>query len=120
MTVQALDSQGALIQAGVSPQIDAGVSPQADAGVSPQADAGVSAQADAGVSPQADAGVSSSGFRLSQTQVDLVVTDDGPTVPFAVTFRPLPACMDGVDNDGDGRVDLDDPDCADDPYGKHE
>jgi hypothetical protein len=91
VVVQALDPQGVLIQA----QTDAGVAPQTDAGMAP-------------------------GFRLSQTQAGLVVTDDGPPVPFVVTFAPLPACMDGVDNDGDGRVDLDDPDCANDPYGTHE
>jgi hypothetical protein len=32
-----------------------------------------------------------------------------------VTFAPRPACADEVDNDHDGRVDLDDPDCAGDP-----
>jgi|HubBroStandDraft_6_1064221.scaffolds.fasta_scaffold123363_4 hypothetical protein len=93
VVVQALDPQGFLIQA---------------------------AQADAGVAPQTDAGAAPLGFRLSQTQTGLVVIDDGPPVPVPVTFIPLPACMDGVDNDGDGRVDLDDPDCADNPYGTHE
>jgi hypothetical protein len=32
-----------------------------------------------------------------------------------VTFVPRPACADEVDNDHDGRVDLDDPGCAGDP-----
>ena len=32
-----------------------------------------------------------------------------------VTLTPLPQCRDGVDNDLDGRVDLDDPDCAGNP-----
>jgi hypothetical protein len=50
----------------------------------------------------------------------LVVADDTPPVPVSFTLPTLPACMDGVDNDGDGRVDLDDPDCANDPYGTHE
>jgi len=30
-----------------------------------------------------------------------------------VVLSPLPACQDGVDNDCDGRVDLDDPGCTD-------
>jgi hypothetical protein len=94
VTVQALNPQGTLIQ-GVAP-IDAGVNPQTDGGINPP------------------------GFLLSQTGFDLVVTDDGPPALFAVTFNPLPACMDGVDNDGDGRVDLDDPDCGLNPYGTHE
>jgi hypothetical protein len=106
VVVQALDPQGVLIQA--------------EAGVAPQTDAGMAPQAEAGAAPQTDAGVASPGFHLSQTQAGVVVADDGPPVPVAVTFTPLPACMDGVDNDGDGRVDLDDPDCANDPYGTHE
>lgn len=32
-----------------------------------------------------------------------------------VTFVPQAACTDGIDNDLDGRVDLDDPDCGGDP-----
>ena len=32
-----------------------------------------------------------------------------------VTLTPQPQCRDGVDNDLDGRVDLDDPDCAGNP-----
>jgi len=32
-----------------------------------------------------------------------------------VTLMPLPQCRDGVDNDLDGRVDLDDADCAGNP-----
>jgi hypothetical protein len=50
----------------------------------------------------------------------LVVADDSPPVPVSFPLPTLPACMDGVDNDGDGRVDLDDPDCANNPYGTHE
>jgi hypothetical protein len=34
-----------------------------------------------------------------------------------VVLPPLPECRDGVDNDNDGRVDLDDPDCGGDPQG---
>ena len=57
---------------------------------------------------------------MSQQTSDLVVADDSPPVPVSFTFPTLPACMDGVDNDGDGRVDLDDPDCALNPNGTHE
>jgi hypothetical protein len=32
--------------------------------------------------------------------------------PAPVLLTPRPECSDGVDNDGDGRIDLDDPDCA--------
>jgi len=38
---------------------------------------------------------------------------DFPADPSPVVLMPRPACNDGIDNDGDGRVDLDDPDCAD-------
>lgn len=43
-------------------------------------------------------------------------------VPGAVLIHltPVPACRDHVDNDGDGRVDLDDPDCQNDPDGVSE
>jgi hypothetical protein len=43
--------------------------------------------------------------------------DKGATALFAVVLTPLPACADGIDNDCDGRVDLDDPSCQDDPRG---
>jgi hypothetical protein len=52
--------------------------------------------------------------------VSIQVVGDGPPVAGVVTFTPLPACSDGVDNDGDGRVDLADPDCGNDPSGAHE
>lgn len=52
---------------------------------------------------------------------------DGTTYPMSVSEGGLtsfpslaitPAqCMDGIDNDGDGRIDLADPDCAGDPSG---
>ncbi len=76
-------------------------------------------QAPAGVDPKTN--VAQAAIIMNGQTGDLVVADDSPPVavpPF--TFMPLPACMDGVDNDGDGRVDLDDPDCANDPYGPHE
>jgi hypothetical protein len=41
-------------------------------------------------------------------------------VPDPVELIPLPACSDGVDNDGDHRVDMDDPDCMLNPYGASE
>ena len=43
------------------------------------------------------------------------VIAEGPTVPLdpeIVDLTPRPACEDGVDNDRDGRVDLDDSGCA--------
>ena len=75
-------------------------------------------QAAAGVDPQTN--VAQAAIIMNGQQGGLVVADDSPSVPVSFTFKTLPACMDGVDNDGDGRVDLDDPDCADDPYGSHE
>ena len=38
---------------------------------------------------------------------------DVDSIPIMLT--PRPECSDGIDNDGDHRVDLDDPDCAGDP-----
>ena len=46
------------------------------------------------------------------------VIGDGNTVkldPEIVELTPRPACSDGIDNDIDGRVDLDDPQCTTDP-----
>jgi hypothetical protein len=40
--------------------------------------------------------------------------------PMTVELTPRPACSDGIDNDGDGRVDLDDPDCMGDSNGTSE
>jgi len=37
-----------------------------------------------------------------------------------IHLTPVPACRDGVDNDRDGRVDLDDPDCQNNPDGASE
>jgi hypothetical protein len=48
-----------------------------------------------------------------------VVTLDAPGT-VSVHLQPPPACSDGVDNDRDGRVDLDDPDCQNDPSGTAE
>ena len=43
----------------------------------------------------------------------LAVDDGGSTVFPRATITPRAACADGVDNDGDGSVDLADLDCAD-------
>lgn len=51
---------------------------------------------------------------LDQTVVDGQTTD---VPPVALSYPT--ACNDGIDNDGDGRVDLDDPDCAN-SAGTHE
>jgi hypothetical protein len=45
-------------------------------------------------------------------QPDQVDISDGGSADLMVVFIPLPECGDGVDNDGDGRVDIDDPDCG--------
>ena len=45
---------------------------------------------------------------LTVAEDQLAGSDQEPVV-----LPPLPACQDGVDNDCDGRVDLDDPGCAD-------
>jgi len=37
-----------------------------------------------------------------------------------VMLAARPACSDGVDNDGDGRIDLDDPDCGNNSFGTTE
>jgi hypothetical protein len=75
-------------------------------------------QAPAGVDPTTK--TPQAAIIMSMQTPGLVVADDSPSVAVPFTFPTLPACMDGVDNDGDGRVDLDDPDCALDPYGPHE
>ena len=41
-----------------------------------------------------------------------IAITDGGLATFSVTLEARPACRDGIDNDRDGRVDLDDPDCA--------
>jgi len=54
------------------------------------------------------------------TSVEVVKDQLMPPVPDVLQLTPRPQCSDGVDNDGDGRVDLDDPDCAGDPNGAME
>jgi hypothetical protein len=43
----------------------------------------------------------------------VTIAVDGPVAEFLVALTPPPACNDGIDNDGDGLVDLADPDCTD-------
>jgi hypothetical protein len=43
------------------------------------------------------------------------VVKDKQLEPFPVELTPRPECSDGIDNDRDGRVDLDDDQCAGDP-----
>jgi hypothetical protein len=49
------------------------------------------------------------------TATATVLKDKPLESPLPVEFTPRPECSDGIDNDGDGRVDLDDADCAGDP-----
>lgn len=46
--------------------------------------------------------------------IDIHTGEMAAPIP-AMTLTPLPQCRDGVDNDRDGRVDLDDADCAGNP-----
>ena len=52
---------------------------------------------------------------------DVVIAEDAvfDVVP-AVVLEARPQCDDGVDNDRDGRLDIDDPECAGDPMGATE
>ena len=49
------------------------------------------------------------------TATATVVKDTTLDPPLTVELVPRPECSDGIDNDGDGRIDLDDDDCAGDP-----
>lgn len=51
----------------------------------------------------------------SNAQGSWDVWDHG--IALGTPFPPLPVCADGIDNDGDGKVDLSDPDCADANWG---
>ena len=55
------------------------------------------------------------GITIVVAEDQLAGTDQG-----TVVLPPLPACQDGVDNDCDGRIDLDDPGCGGDPNGTTE
>jgi hypothetical protein len=50
----------------------------------------------------------------------LAVAEDGTAAFPTVTLPPRPACGDTVDNDRDGRIDLDDPECAGNAAGTDE
>ena len=69
-----------------------------------------------GVGP-ADAADLPAGVSFLSAMVGPQSIDKGATAVFAVVLTPLPACADGIDNDCDGRVDLDDPSCQGDPQG---
>jgi hypothetical protein len=53
------------------------------------------------------------GTAVAPVEVAVTVPEDGTVLLEPVTLTPNPACSDGVDNDGDGLVDLADPDCGD-------
>ena len=55
-----------------------------------------------------------------EVSIPVFVVNGGAVTDVPVTLTVPPACSDGIDNDSDGRVDLDDPGCAGDPSGAHE
>jgi hypothetical protein len=75
-------------------------------------------------------------FDVRGRRIDMLDADGNPVAPTAaaviaedvtvevdpkpVELTPRPKCSDGVDNDVDGRVDLDDPQCAGDANGTAE
>jgi hypothetical protein len=52
------------------------------------------------------------GVAIAPVEVPVTVPSDGTIDIPPVTLSPNPACSDGVDNDGDGLIDLADPDCG--------
>jgi hypothetical protein len=48
------------------------------------------------------------------TATATVVKDTTPEMALPVELAPRPECSDGIDNDNDGRIDMDDGDCAGD------
>jgi len=54
------------------------------------------------------------GQTAADSPVEIHTGEHAAPIP-PVLLTPLPQCQDGVDNDLDGRVDLDDPDCAGNP-----
>jgi hypothetical protein len=52
------------------------------------------------------------GVAVAPVEVPVTVPSEGTTATDPVTLTPNPACADGVDNDGDGLIDLADPDCG--------
>jgi hypothetical protein len=81
------------------------------------ADVVVPADAAIDVVVPADAADVPAGAAFLSAMVGPQSIDKGTTATFAVVLTPLPTCADGVDNDCDGRVDLDDPSCQGDPRG---
>jgi hypothetical protein len=59
------------------------------------------------------------GAAIPAVEIAVKVPSDGTTYTDTVEITSNPACSDGVDNDGDGLVDLGDPDC-DGPLGESE
>jgi hypothetical protein len=53
-----------------------------------------------------------SGVAIAPVEVTVTVPSDGTVDLPPVTLTPNPECSDGVDNDGDGLIDLADPDCT--------
>ena len=127
----------AMMDAGQAPDGDAGVSSDAEAGSDggPPADGGGGMDGD-GAAVDAEAGVDDGGIQqqsgalsgvacagvpmtlgaLSASAGPIEIVKDA-TASLSVTLTPLPTCADGVDNDGNGRVDLDDPVCMGNPRG---
>jgi hypothetical protein len=54
-------------------------------------------------------------FPATDPTATVEVQKDKTADSFPVDLTPQPTCRDGVDNNGDGRVDLDDPVCGGDP-----
>jgi hypothetical protein len=52
------------------------------------------------------------GVAIAPVEVTVKVPASGTINLDPVTLTPNPACSDGVDNDGDGLIDLADPDCG--------
>ena len=56
------------------------------------------------------AGVRLTGFTI----VPGLSFNDGEIVVVSIDFPAVPQCGNGLDDDGDGRIDLEDPECSDD------
>jgi hypothetical protein len=52
----------------------------------------------------------------NQTTAPTDIGEDASVTFDSVMLAARPECSDGVDNEPDGRVDLDDPDCGNDPF----
>jgi hypothetical protein len=60
--------------------------------------------------------------RTDKNGAPMITINDGQLTDIQppLVVQPRPQCSDGVDNDGDGLVDLADPDCHGDPNGTSE